>query len=483
MGRTMDRREDLFIDGEWRPAHGKQSSDVLDPATEEIWASVPIADEVDVDRAVTAAHRALPGWASRTPSERAALLRRLADEVEARTSDFTSVITHENGTPVAESGGAAPHAGLNLRGVAALAEGLEADDVRPNPWSAGRSLVHRQPLGVAALITPWNYPLSLIIIKLGPALLAGCTVVIKPAPEAPMAARMLMDATVAAGIPAGVVNLVTGGVEAGRALVEHPRVAKVSFTGSTPAGRWIGETCGRLLRPVTLELGGKSPAVILDDADDEVIATHIIKVSMRNTGQTCKACTRLLVPTSRYDQVVDLVADVVSSAPMGDPTSPDTVFGPLVSAGQRERVVGYLDSGAQEGAKAVVGGGVPSGPAFERGFWVEPTVFRDVTPGMRIAREEIFGPVLAVLPYRDVDHAVELANDSPYGLAATIFGRDEDRAAAVAARIDTGNIGINHYGSNAAAPFSGHKDSGVGTEFGPEGLAQYMSFTSVHFTG
>jgi acyl-CoA reductase-like NAD-dependent aldehyde dehydrogenase len=475
----MHEHHDLFVAGDWRPAHGRGRQQVLDPATEEVWASVPTADEVDVDRAVAAADDAFAGWAARTPGERAVLVNRLADEVEARATDFTATITHENGTPVAESAGAAPNAGLHLRHVAGLASWLEAEDVRANPWSAGHSVVRRQPLGVAALITPWNYPLSLIIIKLGPALVAGCTVVVKPAPETPMAARMLMDAVVAAGLPPGVVNLVTGGVEAGQALVEHPGVAKVSFTGSTVAGRAIGAACGRLLRPVTLELGGKSPAIVLDDADPAVVAAHIIKVAMRNTGQTCKACTRLLVPTARLDEMVDLVADVVSSAPIGDPTRPDTVFGPLVSARQRDRVVGFLESGAREGAKAVVGGGVPDG--FERGFWVEPTVFRDVTPGMRIAREEIFGPVLTVLPYRDVDEAVLLANDSPYGLAATVFGRDEERATAVATRLDTGNIGINHYGSNAAAPFSGHKDSGVGTEFGPEGLAQYLSLTSLHY--
>ncbi len=293
-----------------------------------------------------------------------------------------------------------------------------------------------------------------------------------------MAARLLMQATAAAGLPPGVVNLVTGADEAGAALVSHPGVDKISFTGSTDVGRGIGEACGRLLRPVTLELGGKSPAVVLDDADADVLAANILRVAMRNTGQTCKACTRLIVPASRHDELLDVVADVVSSAPIGDPADPATFFGPLVSARQRERVLGYLGLGRAEGAKAVVGGGTPA--QFDRGFYVEPTVFRDVGPGMRIAQEEIFGPVLVVVPYDTLDDAARIANDSAYGLAAAVFGEDIDRAMASAGRIHTGNVGINHYGSNAAAPFGGLKASGLGTEQGPEGLAQYLELTSIH---
>jgi aldehyde dehydrogenase (NAD+) len=307
---------------------------------------------------------------------------------------------------------------------------------------------------------------------------AGCPVVIKPAAETPLAARMLMDAVEAAGLPAGVVNLVTGDGATGQALVEHPLVRKVSFTGSTAVGRGIGEICGRTLRPVVLELGGKSPALVLDDADSDAIASSILKVSMRNTGQTCKACTRLIVPNSRRKEIVDLVADVVSSAPLGDPFDPSTFFGPLVSARQRDRVLGYLESGHAEGAKAVVGGGTPA--SLDRGYFVEPTVFDDVSPSMRIAREEIFGPVLSVLGYDSLDEGVSIANDTPYGLAATIFSADEERAAAVADRIEAGTIGINHYGSNAAAPFAGHKDSGLGVEFGREGIEEYLTLTSVH---
>ncbi|MBV6755109.1 aldehyde dehydrogenase [Rhodococcus opacus] len=474
----MQQHTDVFIAGRWVPSHSGTRTEVVNPATEEVWASVPDGDEQDIDDAVAAARRALPDWSAHSPAERARALHRIADEIDQRAAELTRIISTENGTPIAETTAAPAHSAAHLRLTAGLADLLTDPDVRPNPMAPGSSVIRRRPVGVAGLITPWNFPLGLIVIKLGPALLAGCTVVIKPAPETPMATRLLMDAVDAAGVPAGVVNLVTGGTRAGTALVEHPDVDKISFTGSTEVGRAIGASCGRRLRPVTLELGGKSPAIALDDVSLEVLVHNILKVSMRNTGQTCKACTRLLVPASRHNELVDLVSDVVSAAPVGDPFDPGTFFGPVVSARQQERVLGYLDLAHREGAKAVAGGGPAT--RFERGYYVEPTVFRDVTPDMRIAREEIFGPVLTILPYRDLDDAVAIANNSPYGLAATVFGEDLDRAAAVAERLETGNVGINHYGSNAAAPFGGHKDSGLGTEFGPEGLAAYLQYTSIH---
>ena len=473
----IERHDDVYIGGGWRPAHSGRRSPVVNPATEEIWAEIADGDAEDVDAAVTAAHAALPAWRATSPAHRAAVLLGIADVLDAHADELSRLITTENGTPVAESNGAPKQAAAMFRQTASLASLLE-DDVRANPMTVGHSVVRRRPVGVAGLITPWNFPLSLIAIKLGPALLAGCTVVLKPAPETPMAARRFVDLLAGAGVPAGVVNLVTGGTEPGEALVQHPGVDKISFTGSTAVGRHIGEVSGRMLRPVTLELGGKSPAIVLDDADPAVLAANILKVSMRNTGQTCKACTRLLVPASRHDEFVDVVADVVARAPIGDPFSPETFFGPLVSAKQRERVLGYVDSGRSQGAKTVVGGGVPAG--LERGFYVDGTVFTGVDPSMRIAREEIFGPVLAVLPYRDIDDAVAIANDSEFGLAATVFGADVERAAAVAERLETGTIGINHYGSSAAAPFGGVKASGLGTELGPEGLEEYLTYTSVH---
>jgi aldehyde dehydrogenase (NAD+) len=475
---AVEELTDLYVAGRWRPARSTARTTVTDPATEEPLARVVDGAAADVDTAVRAAAAVAEAWARTPVDQRCALVERLAAEIEARAAAFTTLITTENGTPVAESSHAAVQAAAHLRHTAGIGPAACADEVRDNPMAPGSTLVRRRPRGVAALITPWNFPLSLIVVKLGPALVAGCPVVVKPAPETPLAARLLMEAVGAAGLPPGVVNLVTGGGETGRALVEHDLVATVSFTGSTAVGRTIGEACGRRLRPATLELGGKSAAVVLDDVDPGVLAANVIKVAMRNTGQTCKACTRLVVPRTRQEELVDLVADVVTAAPLGDPFDPATVFGPLVSDRQRSTVLGYLDAGRAEGARAVVGGGRPE--RLPTGFYVEPTVFDDVTPDMRIAREEIFGPVLSVLAYDDVDEAVAIANDSVYGLGGAVFGADEDRAMAVADRLETGTVGINHYGSNAAAPFCGHKDSGVGVEFGLEGIAEYQTFTSIH---
>jgi len=470
--------DDIFVAGRWRAAHSKEYVTVTNPATEEPIARVVSGDSVDIDAAVSAASEARYLWAGLPVSERCALVMRLADEIEARGDVFAKLITTESGTPIAESSHAPAQAAAHLRHVATIAPSLFSEDIRPNPLAPAHTLVKRVPIGVAGLITPWNFPLTLIIVKLGPALVAGCTVVVKPAPETPLTARMLMDAVAAAGIPPGVVNLVTGGGRTGQALVEHDQVQKISFTGSTAVGRAIGAECGRRLRPVTLELGGKSAALVLDDVDLDVLAANILKVTMRNTGQTCKICTRLIVPASRRREIVDLVADVIAAAPIGDPLDPTTFFGPLVSRRQLDRVLGYLELGRREGARVVIGGGRPD--RFDTGYFVEPTVFDEVTSSMRIAQEEIFGPVLSVLSYDDIDEAVEIANDSSYGLSGVVFGQDEERAMAVAERIDTGTIGINHYGSNVAAPFSGRKDSGIGVEFGLEGIAAYLGFTSIH---
>lgn len=475
---TADLISDIHVSGHWRPAHSGDVDSVVNPTTEETIARVVSGDRSDVDVAVTAADGAGSAWAATPPADRCALVERLAAEIETRAATFTELITRENGTPVGESAYAPAQAAAHLRHCADIAPEVFAPDVRANPMGSGDTVVARRPVGVAGLITPWNYPLSLIVVKLGPALVAGCTVVIKPAAETPLAARLLMEAVVSAGFPPGVVNLVTGGAATGAALVEHELVRKISFTGSTAVGRGIGEACGRLLRPVTLELGGKSAAVVLDDTDPDVLAANILKVAMRNTGQTCKACTRLIVPNTRRKEFVDLVCDVISGAPVGDPFDPATFFGPLVSARQRDRVEAYLGIGRDEGARAVIGGHRPAD--LTTGFFVEPTVFDDVTADMRVAREEIFGPVLSVLGYDDVDEAVVLANDSPYGLSGAVFGADEDRAYAVADRLETGTVGINHYGSNAAAPFSGHKDSGLGVEFGLEGIDEYLTLTSIH---
>ena len=472
---------DLFIGGQWRAASAAGRIDVVNPATEEVWASVPDADAADVDAAVCAARAALPDWRGIGAAARAEVVLRFADELAARGEGMARVITAENGTPIAETSAAASHSAGILRYFATLADLVDAVDVRPFPNAPGSyTEVSREAVGVCALIAPWNFPLGLVMVKLAPALIAGCTVVIKPAAETPLDLRVLLEAAVAAGIPAGAINVITGGRETGSLLVQHPLVDKVAFTGSTEAGRIIAQQCGSLLRPVTLELGGKSAAILLDDVDLDYFGTMLNRTCLRNTGQTCYNSTRILAPRSRYGEIVELVAGVVASTKQGDPLELDTVYGPAVSARQRDRVEGYSALGRAEGATVATGGGRP---AFDRGFFVQPTVFSDVDNRMRIAQEEIFGPVLVVIPFDDDSDAARIANDSQFGLGGSIFSADESRAAALARTIETGSIGVNFFGSNHAAPFGGWKDSGLGVEYGPEGLNAYLRLKSVHRKG
>ena len=469
---------DLFIGGQWRAASAAGRIDVVNPATEEVWASVPDADAADVDAAVRAARAALPDWRGIGAAARAEVVLRFADELAVRGEGMARVITAENGTPIAETSAAASHSAGILRYFATLADLVDAVDVRPFPNAPGSyTEVSREAVGVCALIAPWNFPLGLVMVKLAPALIAGCTVVIKPAAETPLDLRVLMEAAVAASIPAGVINVITGGRETGSLLVQHPLVDKVAFTGSTEAGRIIAQQCGSLLRPVTLELGGKSAAILLDDVDLDYFGTMLNRTCLRNTGQTCYNSTRILAPRSRYGEIVELAAGVVASTKQGDPLELDTVYGPTVSARQRDRVEGYIALGRSEGATVATGGGRP---AFDRGFFVQPTVFSDVDNRMRIAQEEIFGPVLVVIPFDDDSDAARIANDSQFGLGGSIFSADESRAAALARTIETGSIGVNFFGSNHAAPFGGWKDSGLGVEYGPEGLNAYLRLKSVH---
>ncbi|MGF9663903.1 aldehyde dehydrogenase family protein [Arthrobacter crystallopoietes] len=474
--------DDVFIDGAWRTAAGTGRNDVTDPATGQVWGSVPDGTAEDIDAAVGAARRGFDGeWPRLAPSERAAYLLRIADEVEKRATELSLTNTRENGQPVSESSGAAANAAGILRYFASLADYLEREDVRPFPRGGGESVVRRDPVGVCALIAPWNFPINLMVIKLAPALLAGCTVVMKPASPTPLSFRIIVDAVAAAGVPAGVVNLVTGSGRLGDALVKHPGVDKVAFTGSTPVGRKIAAACGELLRPVTLELGGKSSAVVLPDADLDAMSQVLIRSCMRNTGQTCYISTRILAPAGRYDEVVDMVTATIAAGRQGDPLDPATVFGPAATASQYRTVLEYVESGLAEGARATTGGRAARlGGGLEHGYFVEPTVFADVTPDMRISREEIFGPVISVLKYSDVDEAVALANNTEFGLGGLVFGQDQDAALAVADRMDTGSVGINFFASNHSAPFGGRHDSGLGTEYGIEGLNAYLCYKSIH---
>jgi len=476
----------IFVDGAWQPSRGTGRNPVTDPATGEVWGSVPDGTPEDLDAAVGSAQRAFQGeWPRLTPSERAGYLLRIAEEVENRAQELALTNSRENGSPVSESAGAAANAAGIFRYFATLAGYLEHEDVRPFPRGGGESVVRRDPLGVCALIAPWNFPINLVVIKLAPALLAGCTVVIKPASPTPLSIRVIIDAVAAAGVPAGVVNLVTGSGRLGDQLVKHPGVEKVAFTGSTPVGRKIAAACGELLRPVTLELGGKSSAIVLPDADLEAMSKVLIRSSMRNTGQTCYISTRILAPASRYDEVVEMVTATIAAGKQGDPLDADTVFGPCATESQYRTVLEYVESGVADGARVTTGGRAASlGGGLEGGYFVEPTVFADVTPEMRISREEIFGPVLCILKYDDadgsVDEAVALANNTGFGLGGLVFGQDAAAALNVADRMDTGSVGINFFASNHAAPFGGRHDSGLGTEYGMEGLNAYLSYKSIH---
>ncbi|MEV6101862.1 aldehyde dehydrogenase family protein [Nocardia sp. NPDC051981] len=471
--------DDFYLAGCWTPSRATTRLPLIDPATEHEWGAVPDCSAEDVDAALAAADRAFRSgpWPRTTPAERAALLLRAADELEVRAADMAITNTLENGSPISETRGAAANAASIFRHVAGLASWLDTEDVRPFPGGGAETVVRKDPVGPCVLIAPWNFPINLMVVKLAPALLAGCTVVMKPAPSTSLSIRFVVEACAAAGVPAGVINLVTGGGEVGDRLVRHPLAAKVAFTGSTPVGRRIATACGELLRPVTLELGGKSSAIVLPDADLEQLSSVLIRTCLRNTGQTCYISTRILAPATRYDEVVDAVTRTVAAAPQGDPFDERTVFGPMASEAQYDIVRGYLDSALEEGARATIGGR----PArTDAGWFIEPTVFADVTPTMRIAREEIFGPVLSVLRYDDLDEAVALANDGSFGLGGVVFSSDPLAAQGVAERMDTGSVGVNFFASNHNAPFGGRHDSGLGVEYGIEGLSQYVTYKSIH---
>lgn len=468
----------LFIDGEFRAAD--QTEPVWEAATGDLLGEGASATERDVDAAVAAAQAALPGWRSTSPDHRAALLKGFAAALHQRARSTDQLVTRENGMPMSLSrgaNGAFPAALLTY--YAKLITTTTIEEIRPS--GTGHTIVRREPVGVVAAIVPWNYPQALAAFKLAPALAAGCTVVLKAAPETALDALVFAEAAQECGIPAGVLNIVPGGITAGAHLVSHPGVDKVSFTGSTAAGRIIGEVCGRLLRPVTLELGGKSAAIILDDADLGATMKGLRSVSFINNGQTCFLGSRILAPRSRYGEVIDALADLVNGFAVGDPLDTATDIGPVVSARQRERVLGYIESGKSSGAKLVVGGGVPRNQP--RGWFVSPTVFADVDNSDRIAQEEIFGPVLAVIPYDGDDQAVALANDSEFGLAGSVWSADAERATEVAREIRTGTIGVNDYQLDINAPFGGVKASGLGRELGPEGLAEFFELKTIYRVG
>ena len=443
--RVYDR---LFIGGDWVKSTGSGTIEVISPGTEEPIGRVPDSTEADVDAAVAAARQAFDfgPWPRTSPAERADLLAGVSATIQARSEEIARTITEQNGSPISWSlMGQVFSATMVLDYYVGLA--------REHPFEEARAGI------------------------MGPALVAGCTVVLKPAPETPLDANVLAEILAEAGLPPGVVNVVPAGREVGEHLVTHPGVDKIGFTGSTAAGKRIAALCGERLKRVTLELGGKSAAIVLPDADIDEVAAGLLPASLMNNGEACVAQTRILAPRDQYQRLVDQLCERVGAMSVGDPLDPVTEIGPLVTSRQRERVEGYIAAGQEEGAKVALGGGRPSG--LSRGWYVEPTVFVDVDNRMRIAQEEIFGPVLAVIPYGEVDEAVSIANDSTYGLSGSVWSADVDRGLDIARRVRTGTYTVNGFMLEFGAPFGGYKESGIGRELGPEGLAGYLEYKSV----
>jgi acyl-CoA reductase-like NAD-dependent aldehyde dehydrogenase len=465
----MDVRDKIYIGGSWVASTGSGTLDVIDSTTEEVMATIPEGTAEDVDRAVEAAAAAFPGWSATSREERAKVLTRIGEALAARTDEIAAIISHEVGMPMTLSG--AIQVGLPAGAFADAAQAAEAF-----PWEEeiGNSLVVREPVGVVGAITPWNYPLYQIVLKVAPALAAGCTVVLKPSEVAPLNAFALAEVIDEVGLPAGVFNLVTGvGPVVGEAIAAHPKVDMVSFTGSTRAGKRVMELAADSIKRVSLELGGKSANILLDDADFEKAVPAGVFGCYMNSGQTCSALTRMLVPRDKLAQVEELAAAAAEGFAPGDPFEEGKLLGPLVSSVQRDRVRGYINQGIAEGAKLVTGGAeAPEG--LEKGFFVQPTVFSEVTRTMRIANEEIFGPVLSIIPYDTEEEAIAIANDTPYGLAGAVSSGDPARAEKVARQLRTGQVDINGGAFNPSAPFGGYKQSGIGRERGRYGLEEFV---------
>jgi betaine-aldehyde dehydrogenase len=478
----MQIKDTLYVGGEWVAPSGTATIEVISPATEEVIARVPEASEGDVDRAVAAARAALEGpYPQLSPDERADYIVKLSQAIQARSQELAETITAEMGTPSSWSlMGQVFSSSMVLDGWADLARTFPFEEIRPG--ALGPVLVRKEPVGVSAGIIPWNVPLFIVALKLGAALAAGAPMVLKPSPETPLDGYILGEILDEIELPKGMVSILPAGREVGEYLVRHPGVDKVGFTGSTAAGRKVGAICGELLKRCTLELGGKSAAIVLDDADLASITPLLMGTAMMNNGQACIAQTRILASRARYDEVVDALSDAVRATTVGDPTDPSVAVGPLVAERQRERVLGYIDKGRAEGATVAVGGGRPAG--LDRGWYVEPTLFVGVDNAMTIAQEEIFGPVLAVLPYDDPDDAVRIANDSDYGLSGSVWTSDVEAGIDVARRVRTGTYGINQFGTlDMRNPFGGFKSSGVGRELGPEGLSAYLETKSIVLPG
>ncbi|GAC84650.1 putative aldehyde dehydrogenase [Gordonia paraffinivorans NBRC 108238] len=474
------KRSDFFIDGKWR-TYATDTVDIVSPNDGKVLSRTPLATAAVIDAAVSAARQAMAdphGWSRLQPAERAAKMNALADALDRRAGDLAAAVSAQNGMPISIANGLeAVFPQTLLRYYAGLIENFDFEEMRPG-LLGGSTKVQRRPVGVVAAIVPWNFPQALAAFKYAPALAAGCAIVIKPSPETTLDSDILAEAVAEAGIPPGVINIVPGDHTAGEYLVSHPGVDKVAFTGSTQVGRRIAGVCGELLRPVTLKLGGKSAAIFLDDADLDLqrVGEQMFSTMLLNNGQTCFLSSRILAPRARYAEIVDLVTTLVSVQNVGNSLDPQTTIGPLATSRQRDRVEQYIEIGRSEGARVTTGGGRPD----SAGWFMTPTVFADVDNRHRIAREEIFGPVLSVIPYDGDDDAIAIANDSEYGLAGVVFTTDHARGMAMADRIESGSVGINGYLPDPTAPFGGIKASGLGQELGPEALTGYLTYKSIY---
>ncbi|MFE0535729.1 aldehyde dehydrogenase [Streptomyces nigra] len=469
----------LFIGGEWTGPLGRDVIEVVSPHTEDVMGRVPHATPADVDRAVDAARRAFDDgpWPRASLAERIEVVTRIKDGIAARHDEIARLISAQNGSPYSWSV-LAQALGAMMVWDAAITVARDFSYEEPRDGVLGRILVRREPVGVVAAVVPWNVPQFVAAAKLAPALLAGCSVVLKPSPESPLDAYLLAEIARDAGLPDGVLSVLPADREVSEYLVGHPRIDKVSFTGSVAAGRRVMEVAARHLTRVTLELGGKSAAVVLPDADVEATVAGVVPAAWMNNGQACVAQTRILLPRSRYDEFAEAFAVAAGALVVGDPLDPATQVGPLVARRQQRRSLDYIRIGQEEGAKILTGGGRPQG--LEKGWYVEPTLFGDVDNTMRIAREEIFGPVICLLPYGDEAEAVRIANDSEYGLSGSVWTAHTAHGVDIARRVRTGTYSVNTFSLDMLGPFGGYKNSGLGREFGPEGFGEYFEHKMIH---
>jgi aldehyde dehydrogenase (NAD+) len=464
----------LLVGGKWVDPSSDETIDLINPYTEQIIGHAPAAQNADVDRALTVARAAFDKgpWPKLSMEERAGYLLKLRAEIDKRRPEMQAAFTSDVGAPLALSEAFHTFPLMMLDSAAELYKHAKLEEVRDWGGHDGTVRVVHEPVGVVAAIIPWNGPVGTACLKIGPALAAGCVCILKPAEEGLTSVLLLAEAIEATGFPQGVLSVLPATREVGEYLVTHPGVDKVAFTGSTAAGRRIMSLCGEMIRPVTLELGGKSAAIIADDIPLEDVLPSLVPAGIGHSGQVCAAITRILVPRERQEDLLDGMREAYSAWKVGDPSDPETVLGPLIAERQRDRVEGYIQIGRDEGARVAIGGGRPEG--LDHGYFVEPTVFADVNRNMRIAQEEIFGPVVCVIPYDSLDEAVDIANDTQYGLSGAVYAADRELAEDVARRLRTGQVGINGWDMCFVQPFGGYKQSGLGREGGVEGLMEYL---------